>query len=227
MPEYKCIIVEDEPLAAKILSDYLQQTPSVKLEKTFRTAMDANEYLNTNEIDILFLDINLPKLKGFDFLKTLDRRPVVIVTTAYHEYALQAFDLNVADYLLKPIRFERFLSAVNKAISRLEKRGQSHASKDYLFVNEQHRKVKLSFDDILYIESQKEYVKIVTTKRTIVTKMSTTDIEKMLPPTQFKRVHRSYIVSVSKIDSYTIESVEIAGKPIPVGRGFRDSLNDI
>lgn len=225
MSEFSCIIIEDEPLAAKVLADYIAQAPLLRLEGSFRNAMDANRFLSTTEIDILFLDINLPKLQGFEFLKTLENKPVVIVTTAHHEHALQAFDMNVADYLLKPIRFERFMAAVNKATGRLEKRKQSPAHKDYFFVNEQHRKVKLLFSEILYIESQKEYVKVISGKRTVITKMSTSEIEKILPVDQFKRVHRSFIVAINKVDAYSADSVEIGGKTIPVGRGYRDSLN--
>jgi len=225
--DFSCIIVEDEPLAAKVLADYIGQVPFLQLEGSFRNAMDANKFFNTTRTDILFLDINLPKLQGFEFLASLENKPVVIVTTAHHEHALQAFDMNVADYLLKPIRFDRFMAAVNKATARVDKHEHKATSKEYFFVNEQHRKVKLSFSEILYIESQKEYVKIVSAKRTVISKMSTSEVEKILPVDQFTRIHRSFIVALNKIDAYTADSVEIGGKSIPVGRNFKDGLNDL
>jgi len=164
------------------------------------------------------------------FLKTLTHPPSVIITTAYHQYALEGFELNVTDYLLKPFEFERFLVAVNKVKStqrEKNERTETEDKKDYLFLNVQKKKVKILFSDIVYIESQKEYIKIVTTKKDFVSKMSTHEIEDLLPSHLFRRIHRSFIVSVSKIDSYTAEEVEVNGKSIPVGRGYRDSLENL
>lgn len=230
MSEIKCIIIEDEPLAVKVLSDYITQVPFLKLEKSFKDAILATEWLRTNNIDLMFLDIHLPKLKGMAFLKTLTHPPAVIITTAYHQYAVEGFDLNVTDYLLKPFEFERFLVAVNKVKTTVAEKQQPNESfqvKEYLFLNVQKKKVKILFSEIVYIESQREYIKIITTKKEYISKMSTHEIEAILPGELFKRIHRSYIVSTKRIDSYTAEMVEVNGVSIPIGRGYRDMIENL
>lgn len=230
MSNIKCIIVEDEPLAVKILSDYIAQLPFLQLQGTFKDAILASAYLHDHDIDLLFLDIHLPKLKGMAFLKTLSKKPAVIITTAYHQYAVEGFDLNVTDYLLKPFEFERFLIAVNK-VKVLQTENASVAeslpTKDYLFLTMQKKKVKILFSEIVYIESQREYIRIVTINGVYLSKMSTHEIETLLPSHLFRRVHRSFIVSVSKIESYTAETVEVNGVSIPVGRGYKDSIENL
>ena len=230
MSNIKCIIVEDEPLATKVLSDYVSQVPFLELQGTFKDAILASDYLRHNNTDLIFLDIHLPKLKGMAFLKTLLRPPAVIITTAYHEYAVEGFNLNVTDYLLKPFDFERFLLAVTKvktAAIEKQKSNESEEIKDYLFLNVQKRKVKILFSEIVYIESQREYIRIVTTKREYLSKMGTQEIEDLLPANLFKRIHRSFIVSLSKIESYTAEAVEVNGVSIPIGRDYRDFLETL
>lgn len=229
MSKIKCIIVEDEPLAAKVLSDYISQVPFLELNGTFKDAILATEYLRENSVDLIFLDIHLPKLKGMAFLKTLTDPPAVIITTAYNQYAVEGFNLNVTDYLLKPFEFERFLVAVNKvkaAEGEKQKSIESH-EKDFIFLNVQKKKVKILFSEIVYIESQREYIKIVTTKKEYISKLSTHEIESLLPANLFKRIHRSFIVSVSKIESYTAEAVELNGVSIPIGRGYRDVIENL
>ena len=225
MSKVKCIIIEDEPLAAKVLVDYINAVPFLELQRTFKDAILASEFLLSNETDLIFLDIHLPKLKGMAFLKTLVNPPSVIVTTAYHQYAVEGFNLNVTDYLLKPFEFERFLTAVNK-VNAGQRRGMAEA-KDFIFINVQKRKVKVPFSEILYIESQREYIRIVTTKGEYLSKMSTNEIEDLLPEQTFKRIHRSFIVSVQQIDAYTAEMVEIKGIPIPIGRGYKDVIDNL
>lgn len=229
MSKLRCIIVEDEPLAAKVLSDYISQVPFLDLNGTFKDAILATDYLRENSVDLIFLDIHLPKLKGMAFLKTLIDPPAVIITTAYHQYAVEGFELNVTDYLLKPFEFERFLVAVNKVKAAQTEKQRSNESeiKDHLFLNVQKKKVKILFAEIVYIESQREYIKIVTTKREYISKMSTHEIESLLPSNLFKRIHRSFIVSVSKIESYTAEAVELNGVSIPIGRGYRDIIENL
>jgi DNA-binding LytR/AlgR family response regulator len=231
MSKIKCIVVEDEPLAVKVLVNYIAQVPFLELQDTFRDAILATDYLRDHPTDLIFLDIHLPKLKGMAFLKTLTRPPAVIITTAYHQYAVEGFELNVTDYLLKPIEFERFLVAVNKvktAQSSSDKdQGQPLIVKDHLFLNVQKKKVKILFSDILYIESHREYIKIITTKAVFVSKMSTHEIEDLLPANLFKRIHRSFIVALNKIDSYTSEEVEVHGTTIPIGRGYRDVIENL
>ena len=229
MSKLKCIIVEDEPLAAKVLSDYISQVPFLELNGTFKDAILATDFLRENSVDLIFLDIHLPKLKGMAFLKTLIDPPAVIITTAYHQYAVEGFELNVTDYLLKPFEFERFLVAVNKVKTAQTEKQRSNESeiKDHLFLNVQKKKVKILFSEIVYIESQREYIKLVTTKREYISTMSTHEIESLLPSNLFKRIHRSFIVSVSKIESYTAEAVELNGVSIPIGRGYRDVIENL
>lgn len=229
MSKIKCIIVEDEPLAVKVLSDYISQVPFLELQGTFKDAILATDYLRHHSPDLIFLDIHLPKLKGMAFLKTLSNPPSIIITTAYHQYAVEGFNLNVTDYLLKPFDFERFLIAVTKVkkSEREKQPGEEQEIKDYLFLNVQKKKVKILFAEIVYIESQREYIRIVTTRKEYTPKMSTHEIEDMLPTHLFKRIHRSFIVSVSKIDSYTAETVEVSGVSIPIGRGYRDIIEGL
>ena len=229
MSKIKCIIVEDEPLAVKVLTDYIVQVPFLDLQGTFKDAILTTEYLRENTVDLIFLDIHLPKLKGMAFLKTLSDPPAVIITTAYHQYAIEGFNLNVTDYLLKPIEFERFLVAVNKVKANQKGKPDTHETqeKDFIFLNVQKKKVKILFSDIVYIESQKEYIKIVTTKKDYISKMSTHEIESLLPPDSFKRIHRSFIISVNKIESYTAEAVEVNGVSIPIGRGYKDVIDTL
>jgi len=230
MSKITCIIIEDEPLAVKVLADYIAQVPFLQLEGTFKDAILATEWLRTNEVQLMFVDIHLPKLKGMAFLKTLAKKPAVIITTAYHQYAVEGFNLDVTDYLLKPIEFERFLIAINKvklANSYIHAVAETGGAKDYLFLTVQKKKVKILFSEILYIESQREYIKVVTEKKEFISRMSTHEIECLLPGAVFKRIHRSFIISINKLESYTAESVEVNGVSIPIGRGYRDVIESI
>lgn len=221
MSQINCIIVEDEPLAARILTDYIRQVPFLALKGTFKNALLAMDFLKDHDTDLIFLDIHLPKMKGLQFLKTLPSPPAVIITTAYHHYAVEGFELNVIDYLLKPIEFERFLKAVNKVELKL-KAADSGTNEDHFFLTVSKKKVKIAFSDIVYIESQREYVKVVTHEKAYLSKISTHEIEKLLPAGLFKRVHRSYIISTKWIRSYTFDQVDVDGVSIPIGRNYRN-----
>ena len=229
MSDIRCVIIEDEPLAVKILKDYILQVPFLHLQNSFKDALLATEWLHENDTELIFLDIHLPRLKGMAFIKTLSQPPAIIITTAYHQYAVEGFTLNVTDYLLKPIEFERFLIAVNKVKKTLlrQKGYEEQPSKDFIFLTVQKKKVKMLFSEIVYVESQREYIKIVTTKGEFLSKMSTHEIEELLPPHLFKRVHRSFIISVHKIESYTSEAVEVNGISVPVGRGYKEVLQNL
>lgn len=228
MSKLKCIIVEDEPLARKILEGYISRIPFLELQGSFEDAIIAMDHLREQTIDLMFLDIHLPEIKGLTFLRTLAKPPAVIITTAYQEYALVGYELNVVDYLLKPFEFERFLMAVNKVKKQIEsEQPAGQKSKDYFFVSIQLKKVKILFSEILYIESQKEYVKIVTSDSSYITKMSTHEIEELLPSSLFKRIHRSFIIAIHKIRSFNSEMVEINGISIPVGRGYKEALESL
>jgi len=221
MHKLQCIIVEDEPLARQVLEGYVSRVSFLELKGSFEDAILATGYLRDQSVDLMFLDIHLPEIKGLSFLRTLKNPPPVILTTAYHLYALEGYELSVVDYLLKPFDFERFLAAVNKVKKPTE------ATKDYLLVSVQLKKVKIPFSEILYIESQKEYVKIVTPDNSYLTKLSTREAENLLPENLFKRVHRSYIIAVQKIRSFNAEMVEVGGNKIPIGRGYKDALGKL
>lgn len=222
MQKIKCIIVEDEPLAVRVLKDYILQEPILELMEVFRDAISANSYLKTTKINLIFLDIHLPKLKGLDFLRSLLNPPVVIITTAYHQYALEGFELSVADYLMKPISGKRFSVAVKKAVKLIK---ANEASEELfvesIYLNVNRRKVKILLNDIFYVESKREYVMIATEKGEFISKISTSELEEMLPPDRFRRIHRSFIIAVNKINSYSKENVEINGRNIPIGKNFR------
>jgi len=212
MKKIKCIITEDEPLAVNL-----------ELMAVFKEAFSTEKYLQKEKIDLIFLDIHLPQLKGLDFLRTLRYPPVVIITTAYHQYALEGFELSVADYLMKPIAFDRFASAVNKATKLIDVSAtfQSEKKENSIFLTINRKKVRILLDDILFIESNREYVTIHTSTSKYISKISTTELEAMLSDTNFKRIHRSFIVAVNKIETYTKENVEIKGIIIPIGKNYK------
>jgi two-component system LytT family response regulator len=219
-----CIIIEDEPIAARILSNYISRVPFLKIKGIFKNALLATDWLERNSTDLIFLDIHLPKLRGMDFLKTLSAPPAIIITTAYHQYAVEGFDLNVTDYLLKPIDFNRFLVAVNKV--KAAKDEKTNVA-DFIFVRSERKNVKILFSEIVFIESQREYIKIATTDKEYISRMSTREIEQLLPTNLFKRIHRSYIISMGKVNSYSAEIIEVNGIYLPIGRGYRDVIEKL
>ena len=230
MQKINCLIVEDEPLAAEVVQDYISQVPFLELSGISEDAIFALETLQKEKIDLLFLDIHLPKLKGLDFIKTLNNPPKIIVTSAYQDYALQSYELNVVDYLLKPIEFNRFISAVNKArqqidIHRLIQSPQSGKERPFLFFNVGKKKVKMFLDEILYIESLKEYIKVVARDKAVLTKFQLGQTEELLQSSNFLRIHRSFIVAKDKIDAFSATDVEIQGKLIPIGRSYKEQVN--
>lgn len=220
-----CLIIEDEPLAAEILSDYIRDAPGLELAGVCSDALFALEFLQRERVDVLFLDIHLPKLKGLDFLKTLSHPPQVILTTAYHEYALEGYELAVTDYLLKPIEFSRFLKAVQKLrhpVTPETPPVTQSTERPAHFFNVGKKRVKVYFDEILYAESLKEYVRIFLPGRSVVTKMQLGELETLLGNAGFVRIHRSFLVAKSKIDAYSATEVEVGGKMLPIGRSYRE-----
>ena len=231
MQRYHCLIIEDEPLAAEVLQDYIRQVPFLELKGVASDAIFAMELLQQQKIDLIFLDIHLPKLKGFDFIRTLKQPPHIIITSAYHEYALQGYEYNVVDYLLKPIEFSRFLMAVNKLkqspVPAVSITSLMSPERAYLFFNVSKKKVKVYLDEILYIESLKEYIRIYTKTKSILTKFQLGQIEELLAKINFLRIHRSFIVAKDKIDAFTATDVEINGKQIPIGRSYKELVQSI
>ncbi|SMD34136.1 two component transcriptional regulator, LytTR family [Reichenbachiella faecimaris] len=220
----KCIIVDDEPLAIEVIESYVERIDSIELVGKFRNAIKAFEYIQSGEqVDLIFLDIQMPKLTGIEFMKTLTNPPKVIFTTAYREYALEGFELEVLDYLLKPISFDRFMKAVSKALNQLKEVEVSISSEgdDFIFFKCDKKMIRVSLKDVLYIESIKDYVKIKTAEKEVVTHQKISVLETKLPPNHFIRVHRSFIVNIPKIESYSASEVELNNESIPVGRNYK------
>jgi len=223
----KCLIVEDEPLAAEVLTDYISQVPFLATAGHFTDAMRALDFLRKESVDVLFLDLHLPGVKGFEFLKTLSNRPQVIITTAYHQYALDGYEYDVVDYLVKPIEFSRFLSAVNKLSMNKavgKDRGQWKSLRSYFFVYADKKQVKIFPDEINYVESEKDYLKIVLKEKVIVIRQTMREFEKQLVSNSFIRVHRSFLVNSHAITAYDSTHVESGGKSIPIGRQYREDV---
>ena len=231
------IIVDDEPLAQDVLETYIEKLPDLNLVKKCSNALEANEALKTNEIDLMFLDIQMPQLTGIDFLKTLSNPPLVIFTTAYPNYAIEGFELNALDYLLKPISLDRFMKSVNKAVEQIElQRRNTGASiesigEEYIFVKADKKLVKINYSDILYIEGLKDYVIIRMDKQRVITLQTMKSLEDKLPKGMFKRIHRSYIVNLSKINAIVGNMVEVMEKGqqkhLPIGKNYREELLQI
>lgn len=229
----KAIIVDDEPLALDVLETYIEQMPNVELVQKCENAIEANEALKNHKVDLMFLDIQMPQITGVEFLKSLKNPPAVIFTTAYPEYAVEGFELDAADYLLKPISMDRFMKAVNKVSEKLT--GSSASSSgvvemegDFIFVKADKKLIKVDFDDILYIEGLKDYVIIRQTAGRVITLQTMKSLEDKLPDTIFKRIHRSYIVNINKINAVVGNMLEVtekgATKHLPIGKNYREEL---
>ncbi|WP_020535727.1 LytR/AlgR family response regulator transcription factor [Lewinella cohaerens] len=237
------LIVDDEPLAQDVLETYIEKMPDLNLVQKCNNALEANEALKSNDIDLMFLDIQMPQLTGTDFLRSLANPPVVIFTTAYSNYAVDGFELNALDYLLKPISLDRFLKAANKAVAQIElKKAAAGASSpkeeqeiqaeaDFMFVKADKKLIRVYYDDVVYIEGLKDYVIIRLKDTRIVTLQTMKSLEQKLPSTIFKRIHRSYIVNLHKIDALMGNMVEVKEKGqvkhLPVGKNYRDELLEL
>lgn len=233
MEKFKCLIVEDEPLAAEILQDYISEIPFLECKTICRDGIYAMQLLQKEKIDVLFLDIHLPKIKGLDFLKTLKGPPQVIVTTAYREYALDGYELNVVDYLLKPINFTRFVTAVNKLKNEKKEilmpatNSSSMPEQPFLLININKKRIKIFESDILFVESRKEYISIVTADQSYLTKCTLSEMELQLQKKLFLRIHRSFLVATDKINAFNAVSVEINNHKLPVGRSYREIVQSV
>lgn len=225
---YTCIIVDDEPLAQDVLESHIEKLPNLQLIKKCSNAFEAQQVLSDEHVDMIFLDIQMPGLTGLEFLKTLKDPPAVIFTTAYSEHAVEGFELDATDYLVKPVPFERFFKAVNKAIHYINLEGNEASAEaeedDYIFVKADKKIVKIMLDDILYIEGLKDYVMIYTDEQRIITLQTMKNLEERLPAARFRRVHRSFIISVNKLKSVSGNFVEIKDKQIPLGKHYKDDF---
>ena len=225
----RCIIVEDQPLAAELMTEYIQQVPALQLTHVCENALQALDVVRNNPVDVIFLDVEMPKLSGIEFLKTLQRPPKVIIVSAHREYALDGFDMRVVDYLLKPVDFPRFTKAVNKLLSQ---RGAQDAAmkatqaavRPFYFFTVNKRAVKIYLDEIRIIESLKDCVAIITPDKSYPTHYQLGELEEMMKSDNFLRIHRSFIVAVDKIESFSAAEVEIGGRVLPIGRSHREAV---
>lgn len=227
----RCLAVDDEPLALKIIEDFVQKVPYLELVGTSSSAIEAGELLKREPVDLMFLDINMPHLTGVDFVRMTDNLPLVIFTTAYPDYALTGYELNVADYLLKPFSFDRFYKAVSKAHDLFELRRSSASASaeqpsqpEYLMVRVEYSTVRIDIDDILFVEGLKDYVKIATPHKNYVTKSSMKNVEEKLPADRFKRVHKSFIVNLDKVQAFENNHLVIGEHKIPLGSHNREEF---
>jgi len=225
-----CIIVDDEPVARDILESHLQKVEAITIVATCKNAIEAFNEISSNQIDLIFLDINMPEISGLSFAKSINKNIKVIFTTAYREYAVDGFNLQAVDYLLKPISFERLLQAVNKflgenvALNEIAPLEIVQEKSDFIFVRSDRKMVKINFSEIKYIESFSDYIKFHLSDKILVTRETISSIEAKLPKADFLRIHRSYIISLSKIDSFTNEFIEIHKKAIPISRSYKKDV---
>ncbi len=223
----KCLIVDDEPLAREGIAEYVKRLDFLELSGMCDSAVAAIQFLKENQIDLIFLDIQMPVLTGLDFVKTLPNLPKIIFTTAHANYALQGFELNAADYLLKPISFERFLKAVNKVAGSYKPQEEvQETDGNFFFIKTDKKYVKINFDDIYFIEGVKDYVKIHTTTERHLVLINIKNIQLRLPDNKFMRVHKSYIVPMHKISTIEGNVIRILGQEVPIGKEYREQMDD-
>ena len=233
----KCLVIDDEPLAREILKQHIAGVEALELTGTCSNGVEAVSFLKEHLVDLLFLDIQMPQLLGTNFVRTLKNPPKIIFTTAYRKYAIEGFELDAVDYILKPISFERFLKAVNKVLqinitagsasTPLPNEQHQETSNSFLYFRVDRKMVKVFYRDILFIESLKDYIKIFTSSKTIVTKYVLSTLEEMLPANEFLRIHKSYIVAIDKIESYNAESIQVAKHELPIGRLYKFDVSRV
>lgn len=225
----KCLIIDDEPLAINVIKNHLKEFNDIELESTFTNAIDALSYLQNNTVDLIFLDINMPLLDGLNFIKSLEKKPLIIITTAHIEYAVESYELDVLDYLVKPIPFPRFVKAINKVFKSLnpQKVNTIQPEKPYFFIKIDKKKMKkIYLEEILVIESLKDYLKITTPNKKYIIHQTLSSFTDQLPEDNFIRIHRSYTIAINKIDTIEGNSVEIAGVRYPFGRTYIEDVKN-
>lgn len=223
-----CIVVDDEPIARDILASYIAKVDELVLVESCQNAVEALNVLKTQPIDLMFLDIQMPGLSGINFLKTLNHPPEVIFTTAYREYAVESYELKVLDYLLKPIPFDRFLSAINKIENKnTAPQPQKGDSSDYLYLSVDKRMVRVILSEIVFIESQRDYIKIVTLEKEMLVHRNISFAEEKLPQEKFLRIHRSFMVNIDHIEAYNNSLINVGGREIPIGRNYKNEVSRI
>ncbi|WP_452599668.1 LytR/AlgR family response regulator transcription factor [Pontimicrobium sp. MEBiC01747] len=221
----KCVIIDDEPLAIKVIEDHLKNFDHIEVVATLTSPLKAYGILEQEKIDVIFLDINMPQISGFTFIENLTHKPLIVITTAYREYAVKSYELNILDYLVKPIPFNRFLKTINKVYQQVYIGTNANDTliqhDPHIFLKVNKKLVKVNLNDILIIESLKDYIKVITTLDDYVVHKSLTTITEELPQSNFMRVHRSYTISINKIDAIEGNIIEIANRKIPIGRNYQ------
>jgi DNA-binding LytR/AlgR family response regulator len=228
----KCIIIDDEPLAAEVIENYLKEFSNVEHVGSFTNPLEALELIESGEIEAVFIDINMPKMNGLEFIQSIEAKPSFVITTAYREYAVESYDLDVLDYLVKPIPFNRFLKSINKLslkfnADRSMENAHDSAEKSFIFLKVDKKLVRIKYDDIHFIESLKDYIKVFTSEGDFLAHKSLTSITEELPKSKFLRIHRSFTVSLDKIDALEGNSVLLKGKRIPIGRKYVNHAKDV
>ncbi|MDX2249306.1 MAG: LytTR family DNA-binding domain-containing protein [Bacteroidia bacterium] len=226
MNNYTCVILDDEPLALDVIEKYISKWEQFTVSGKYTDSLEAYPVIRTARPDLLFLDIEMPGLTGLELIETMPEKPEVIITTAYREYAVEGFALNVLDYLVKPIPFKRFAQAIDRFLEKKAREGKDSGEKRYIFVRADRKTVRIDLEDILYIEGVKDYVKIVMTDKKILTKESIGNFMAFLPSEKFLRVHKSFIVSRNKITAYTAHDIEIGRVEIPIGRMYKGVMKE-
>jgi len=221
----KCVIIDDEPLAIKVIEDHLKNFDHIEVVATLTSPLKAYGILEQEKVDVIFLDINMPQISGFTFIENLTHKPLIVITTAYREYAVKSYELNILDYLVKPIPFNRFLKTINKVYQQVYIGSNANDTliqhDPHIFLKVNKKLVKVNLNDILIIESLKDYIKVITTLDDYVVHKSLTTITEELPQSNFMRVHRSYTISINKIDAIEGNVIEIANRKIPIGRNYQ------
>ncbi len=225
--KYKCFILDDEPLAIKVIEQYLSRLDQFDVAGMSTDPVRAFGMLKNTHVDLLFLDIEMPQINGLELMKTLSHKPEIIITTAYREYAVEGFELDVLDYLVKPIPFNRFLQSIDRFLKNKEQNEyEAPGVQDAVYVRSDRKEIKVRFDEILYVEGLKDYVKIVSLDRHILTKISIGHFEEKLPSSKFIRMHKSFIVAIDMITAYTALDVEIGEIEIPIGRVYKEAFRE-
>lgn len=222
--QLKCLVVDDEPLSQDVIVDYVSACPELICKGTCNDAIEAGEVLRKEKIDLLFLDINMPRLSGISFVKTLKEAPLFVFVSAYSEYALEGFDVEAVDYLLKPVSFERFRIAVNRALERFSSRQTTQTTVQHMMVRANKKSYKIDYSNLLYLEAQGDYVKFVTEERSLMVHGTLKEILEQLPDNQFERIHKSYVISIGKVDYLEGNLVKVGGHKIPVSLSYREQL---
>jgi len=219
-----CLIVDDEPLSQELITDYVNACPELKLTGVCKDALEAGEFLKNGKVDLLFLDINMPKLSGIGFVKSLKEPPLFVIITAYPEYAIEGFEIDAVDYLLKPVSFERFRTSVNRVLERLSPKSEKETSPEHIMVRADKKNYRIVFDEILYLEAQGDYVKFVTAEKSLMVHGKLKDFLMQLPKKSFEQIHKSYVISISKVVYLEGNLIKIGQHRLPVSLNYREQL---